>query len=147
MAHLTRDRISAGLFLVSVGLYLASLATTAYMTVNGTHSQVHLGVEALVLGPIGFFAGHFAWVANPLLWGSWITRARPGMRLSFRLALLSFATALLFFVGETVPVGSAGYYKYHVDLGFYLWLASMAVAAGAAFTYPPSDDPLAQNAS
>lgn len=147
MVSSTRARISVALLWVSVGLYLASLPTTAYVTVEGENSQAHLGVEALVLGPIGFFAGNFAWVANPLLWGSWITRARPGISPSFLLALLAFAPALLFLVGETVPVGSAGDYRYHVGLGFHLWLASMAVSAGAALAYPQSDESFTQDAS
>ncbi|MBG9389872.1 hypothetical protein [Caenimonas aquaedulcis] len=147
MARTTRYRFSTGMFWVSVGLYVASLATTAYVTVEGASSQDHFGAEALVLGPIGFFAGHFSWLANPLLWGSWFTRTRQGISPSFPLALIAFIPAILFLVGETVPVGSAGSYKYHVSLGYYLWLSSMAVAAIAGFAYPATSEPFAQNAS
>lgn len=60
--------LSHALFGVSIALFIASLAQPAYVTTAGHDSHLHYGFEALLLGPIGFFAGHFAWVANPLLW-------------------------------------------------------------------------------
>jgi len=123
------------MFLASLALYVACLALPAYVTVEGGSSQAHLGLEALVLGPLGILNGHFSWLANPFLWGAWITRTRSGDTPSFMLALLAIPVAALFALGDKIAVGSAGEYLYHAAAGYYLWLGSILAAGAAAFFY------------
>lgn len=130
-----RNTVSDLLLGLSMLLFFVSLAVPAYVTTEGRNSQDHYGLEALLLGPIGFFAGHFAWVANLFLWASCSKRAQPGISPAYLLALLALPVASLFLLSEKITVGSAGTYEYYTSIGYYLWLASMAVAAGAALMY------------
>lgn len=130
------------LFWGSLALYALSLALPAYVTYEGKTTQEHPGLEALLLGPIGFFDGHFAWLANLFLWGAWVTRSNKGESPSFLLALLALAPAVLFLLGEKIAVGSAGEYSHRASSGYYLWLGSMLAAAAAAFSHrqPPDEE-------
>jgi hypothetical protein len=140
MTH--RNALSRWLFWGSLFAYMVSLALPAYQT--GT-AQDHYGIEALLLGPIGFFAGHFSWVANPLLWASWAKRTGQKSGLSFLLAFLALVAAALFFFGTTTAVGSSGEFQYHASVGFYVWLGSMVLASIAALVYVPASVPVLQN--
>jgi len=124
--------------------YGVSLALPAYQTGK---AQDHYGLEALLLGPIGFFAGHVSWVANPLLWVSWGKRTSQESGLSFVLAFLALVAATLFLLGTTIAVGSSGEFSYHATAGFYVWLGSMGFAALASLAYVPStaESPTLQN--
>jgi hypothetical protein len=51
------------------------------------------------------------------------------------LALLAIAAAFMFLLGSTIAVGSAGEFEYHANVGYYLWIASMALAAVSALTF------------
>jgi len=109
----------------------------AYLTgYPDAKSQAHYGVEAFVLGPIGLFAGHASWVANPILWVAWFKRTGSQYGLPFVLALLAGAVAASFLLNKTIAVGSAGEYSYKATYGFYVWLASMCLAAAASWFYP-----------
>ncbi len=148
-AYVTTDQLSDGaarrnaasrwLVWLSVLAYAGSLAIPAYQTDYYGSAQDHYGLEALVLGPVGFFAGHFSWIANPLLWCSWFMRTGRNKGLSFVLAFLAFVAGASFLLGKTIAVGSAGEFPYRATVGFYLWLASMASAAIAAFIHEPSN--------
>ncbi|WP_152559004.1 hypothetical protein [Ralstonia solanacearum] len=83
---------------------------------------VYYGWVALLLGPIGLFGGHFSWLANPLLWGSWIALRKGYFDVALAVAVIAIATALTFLVGKTIPVGDSGNYAYEVRFGYYIWL-------------------------
>jgi len=136
-----RETISLWLFMASMAAYFGSLALPAYQTDYYGQLKTHYGLEALLLGPIGFFAGHFSWIANPLLWVSWAKRHGPDSGLSFVLACLALIAAGLFLVGNKIAEGSAGEFAYHASVGFYVWLGSMAAAAAAAITLGPATSP------
>ncbi|WP_155516650.1 hypothetical protein [Ralstonia solanacearum] len=93
---------------------------------------VYYGWVALLLGPIGLFGGHFSWLANPLLWGSWIALRKGYFDVALAVAVIAIATALTFLVGKTIPVGDSGNYAYEVRFGYYIWLTSIALAGTAA---------------
>jgi hypothetical protein len=133
-----RNAVSRWLFWLSLAAYATSLALPAYRTNYYGVPQNHFGLEAFVLGPVGFFAGHFSWTSNLLLWRSWATRKshRPG--LSFALAVLAFIVAAVFPLGSTIAVGSAGEFPYQVEAGFYAWLVSIALAAIIPLVYSAS---------
>ena len=130
-----RNAWSNVLAAASMILFFGSLAFPAYVTTEGPNVQSHYGLEAVLLGPIGFFAGEFSWVANPLLWLSWAKRADPGTSPAFLLALLALPAAVLFLLSERIAVGSAGMYEYYATTGYYMWVASMVVSAVAAYSY------------
>lgn len=130
-----RNNNSRWLFWLSIALFFGSLALPAYrVDYYGTPTS-HSGLESLILGPVGFFAGHFSWLANPLLWGSWFKRAGRDSGLAFVLACLALIAACLFTVANTIAVGSAGEFSYSVGIGFHVWMASMVAAALAALLY------------
>jgi hypothetical protein len=133
-----RNAASRWLFWCSLLAYVVCLALPAYRTDYYGKSQDHLGLEALLLGVVGIFAGHFSWVANPLLWLSWLKRGGATSGLAFVFAFLALLAATLFLAGETIAVGSAGEFPYHAAAGFYVWLFSIALSTVAALLYVPS---------
>jgi hypothetical protein len=121
-------------------VFSASLFFVAYTTNYDGKPKEHFGLEAFLLGPIGLFAGHYSWIANPLLLFAWARRTDPNWGQSFVLAVVAAAFALSFLLPKTIAVGSAGEYSYAANIGYYLWLLSIALAAIAAalFKSPPS---------
>jgi hypothetical protein len=118
---------------LSLVLYFICLATPAYHPVIGyAEAGVYYGWAALLLGPIGLFVGHFSWLANPLLWFSWLKFRRKNYGTAFVASILAIIMALTFLLNETIPVGSSGSYKYEVLFGYFLWLGSVVLAAFAA---------------
>ena len=134
MTSNARTSFSRWLAWASAALYAASLFSPAYYT----ESQAHYGLEALLLGSIGVLDGHFSWFANPLLCASWFKRKAPTYGLSFAFAVPAFGLAVSFLLGEKIAVGSAGEYAYRAGTGYYLWLASIGLAALAAWVCVPS---------
>lgn len=119
--------------MLSVALFLVCLAVPAYHPVIGyAEAGIYYGWAALLLGPIGLFGGHFSWLANPLLWFSWIAFWRKKYGPALVTATLGAAIALSFLLGKTIPVGSSGNYPYEVLYGYYIWLGAIAAAGGAA---------------
>ena len=132
MLHNTKNtpRFLATLSLV---LYFISLATPAYHSDIGyAEGGDYYGWAALLLGPIGLFAEHFSWLANPLLWFSWMNFHRKFFGSAFVASILAILMTLTFLVNKTIPVGSSGNFKYQVLIGYFLWVGSVVLAALAA---------------
>ena len=115
--------------MLSVILFAASLTQEAFC-VSGICSDWP-GWSILLFGALG----HASWFANPLLGVSWLatlfSRRLPALILA--LAALALAGSLLF---ETaVVINEAGMSNPVTGLreGYWLWLASMAMASLAAF--------------
>lgn len=108
--------------------FCVSLLLPAYTTYYGDHS----GLEALLLGPIGLFAGHFSWLANPFLWFVWRTTRRGRFEFSF-MSVIALFLAITFLFHEEIAVGSAGMYSYTAHVGYYLWLVSIGLALIGGF--------------
>lgn len=108
-------------------IILLSLLTPAYVQDYYGKSQYVFGFMAFLLGPIGFFAGHFSWIANIFLFLGFIKRKTniDSSNLFFVVAIIS---GLTFLLPEKIASGSAGEYEYHAHIGFYLWLFSMVCA-------------------
>lgn len=125
--------IGKALAVLSGILYIVCLATPAYHpSIGYAEAGVYYGWAALLLGPVGLFGGHFSWLANPLLWCSWITFRKNNYRVAFAYAVVAIAMALTFLRGETIPVGSSGNYPYEILFGYYIWLTSIGFAGAAA---------------
>ena len=115
--------------MLSVILFAASLTQEAFC-VSGICSDWP-GWSILLFGALG----HASWFANPLLGFSWLatlfSRRLPALILA--LAALALAGSVLF---ETaVVINEAGMSNPVTGLreGYWLWLASMAMASLAAF--------------
>lgn len=124
---------------VSGVLLVLSLILPAYHVDYYSTPHTYFGWQALLFGPIGLAAGHFSWIANPLLLFAWLSRASGG-RISFFLALLAFGFAASFLFGHTIAEGSAGMYPYRAGVGYIAWLAGIALAAVVAFSLPEPPD-------
>ena len=126
---MTRSDISMWTKRASWALYGLALALPAFRAEQYGESHARLGIEAFVMGPLGLAAGHFSWIANILLFLGWFTRSRSGINLPFLLAILAFGTAMTFLGAPPVAAGSAGEVGLRPDIGYFVWLASMALAA------------------
>jgi hypothetical protein len=126
---------SNALFVASLLTYLAALALPAYRTGYNDMRQIQHGYEALLFGPLGILVGQISWFANPFLLAAWSARKRPLRRHAVALALIALAIGSSFLLGKTVAHGDAGEIPYKVAIGFYVWLASMVLAAAAALLY------------
>lgn len=125
-----RIKTSSWLARASLGLYLICLFLPAYRT---TERQQHLGIEALLAGPWGLFFGHFSWFANLFLLLSFTKRSGQTRKRPFVLSTVALLLALTFLLNRHIPVGVQGYFSYSAELGYYVWLASIALAVMAAY--------------
>ncbi|MBX3794472.1 hypothetical protein DEE89_14965 [Ralstonia pickettii] len=126
-------KVERALAMLSGILYIVCLATPAYHPAMGyAEAGVYYGWAALLLGPIGLFAGHFSWLANPILWSSWIALQKGHFYAAFTSAVVAIAVALTFLAGKTIAVGDSGEFPYEVRFGYYVWLASIALAGAVA---------------
>jgi len=128
---LTRNTAAWRILALSLALYIASLVLPVYQTAAFGGLKSIYGFEALLAGPLGFIVGHFSWAANLLLWASWAKVSGEDRGAALLLACLAVVVALQFLMGKTI---SAGYdaVPYRPVVGYYVWLASMGVAAIAA---------------
>lgn len=130
---LRQQRGERALAILSGILYIVCLATPAYHpAIRYAEAGVYYGWAALLLGPIGVFDGHFSWLTNPLLWGSWIALQKNHCGIALTAAIISIAIALTFLAGKTIAVGDSGEFPYEVRFGYYVWLASIALTATVA---------------
>ncbi|TAK89479.1 MAG: hypothetical protein EPO06_11260 [Burkholderiaceae bacterium] len=111
----------------AVTLFFVSLLLPAY------HAYEDIpGVWALFFGWLGLFAGHYSWVANPLLWISWFKYSKNDYQPALAMALIAFAFSLTFLLADTIPVGSSGPSSYKALSGYYLWVLSISMTAFSA---------------
>lgn len=126
--EVTTSRTTHVALLLSVILFAASLTQDAFC-VSGICSDWP-GWSILLFGALG----HTSWFANPLLGFSWIATllARRIPALILPLAALALAGSFLF--ETSVITNEAGMVNPVTGLreGYWLWLASMAMAVIAA---------------
>jgi hypothetical protein len=89
----------------------------------------------LVFGWMGLLSGTFAWLANPLLFGSWVLLAMSKYRVAFYLSLGALLFAVSFLLHSEVISSTKPSYSKIVGygIGYWLWIASaliLAVGAG-----------------
>ena len=113
---------------VSAGLFAISLALPVFYRDDGQYDL--LGVAALLMGWLSL---HPAWLANPL----WLTASillllsrHLAAAIVATLAVLLALTALSFISAE---IKTGGQSVQALSYGFYVWLASLAGLAGAAW--------------
>ena len=115
--------------MLSVILFAASLMQDAFC-VSGICSDWQ-GWSILLFGALG----HTSWFANPLLGVSWIATLSARRLPALILALAALALAGSFMFETSVITNEAGMSNPITGLreGYFLWLASMAMGALAAF--------------
>ncbi len=121
--------------ITSTFLFVCSLTQKCYCTTN----QCGDSIMAVLVGWMGFFFGGAAltWLANPVLWVSWIFIKR-NCRLSFICSIISPLICLSFLLFNTVIDDEAGHYNKIVDykIGYWLWLTSaLAMLIGNMILY------------
>ncbi|MBX3732689.1 MAG: hypothetical protein KF791_08850 [Verrucomicrobiae bacterium] len=113
--------------LASATLYTIALFTPAFAFAEGDSSFI-LGMVCLLFG-----WGKFAWYANPILLAAYIAFLKKKDVLTTILSVAALAVAATTLSIEEVPRNSSGTLTRVVGygLGFYFWLASMAVLFAA----------------
>ena len=115
--------------MLSVILFAASLTQEAFC-VSGICSDWP-GWSILLFGALG----HASWFANPLLGFSWLATLFSRRLPALILALAALALAGSFLFETAVVINETGMSNPVTGLreGYWLWLASMAMASLAAF--------------
>ena len=129
------NRLSRYAVWLSALCFTASLLLPAYTIDYYGTLKPEFGFSAFLLGPIGLFAGHFSWLANLFLFFSWSKRTGPRSQEAVALAVVGLLIAVTFLVPENIAYGSAGEFSYTAAMGYYTWLASIGLAAIAAYLY------------
>ncbi len=91
------------------------------------------GIVAFLTGPIGILFGHFSWLANHLLFFAWYALSKGRGVLARISAVSAILLAFSFLFGRTIILGTGGEVPYRVLDGYFIWLASLVVAAAEAF--------------
>lgn len=122
---------------VSLLLFVMACATPC-LEMSQKSDPVWYGLRILVLGWMGFLAGQFAWFANPLwLIGvvAFAFRKWSVALISLGLALFFALNTLLLFVmplpADESKINNTSLVR--LRIGFYLWLAGMALLFVRAF--------------
>jgi hypothetical protein len=89
------------------------------------------GFWLLVFGPWALLQGIVAWLANPVLFVSWVATARQkhGAALVFSLMALGLGFSFFLHQDSNFHDGSGTNTIGHTALGYWLWIASMVTAA------------------
>lgn len=133
-----RNHLFIGL---SVLLFLLACATPC-LEMSQKSDPTWYGLRILVLGWMGVLVGQFAWLANPL----WLLGLITFALRKWRVALIALGASLLFAANTlllfVMPLPADESNINHTSLvrlriGFYLWLASIAVLFGRALVMKP----------
>ncbi|MCL1679432.1 hypothetical protein M2T92_10380 [Elizabethkingia miricola] len=89
-------------------------------------SDYMLSIACLLLGWAEIFEGGIAWLANPLLFISWLLLLIKQPKISTPLSLMAFLLSLSYLSASTITVNEGGSKAAITSygLGYYLWLAS-----------------------
>jgi hypothetical protein len=112
---------------LSIGIYIVSLTQKSYCTVGGI-CEFFSGFLNLIFGWFGVFKLHipaFPWLANPLLFFSWLFYERMPKR-SFVLSVISLLLMLSFLFVNEIMVNDGSIYSIinFYGLGYWLWVLS-----------------------
>lgn len=121
-----KSSIKRAVLSVSIGLFISSLFFDAYCTEHGCKSSL----GALLLGWFGMLLGGsgLVWIANPLLFTTWMLLAR-NKRSSWVVSFLASVAALSFLFFHNATENEAGHFSsiLKVGFGYWLWLSSCLI--------------------
>lgn len=140
------DRFSPKPFLIaSTVLFVLACALPALeFKRNEAGIEVWEGIQVAFIGGLGLLLGQFAWLANPLLLGAWLSllwRRRIPTVLCASLALLVGTHTFALF-GQSIPADEANVSKLSLSRlreGTWLWFGSMGIVltGGLLARMPP----------
>lgn len=126
-----RPKLTSAVLVVGIGLFFISLLPSAFCTDKGCR----LSYEAFLLGWFPMLAGGagISWLANPLLFISWI-RLDKNRRLAWLFAFLAVLSSLSFLSLDRLVENEAGHYGLilSVEAGYWLWVSSCVVTFAGA---------------
>ena len=128
-------KLSLGFLLLSLVVYAAALAQEEAFCVDGQCANWP-GYAILLFGALalGDNPANMAWLANPLLLAAWIAAWMGRRGPAFIVGFAALVLAVSFSFAKTVIANEAGIASSvtGLRLGYWLWLASMAVSCAAA---------------
>lgn len=123
---------------ISISLYVLSLFFSGFST-SGIQKNDDIGIFLVLFGWYDVFGSSagYTWLANPVLWGSWLIIRDP--KKAFVFGFIAITIMLLFAFSRTIKSpGPCGSWLESSDcpqvtitklyLGYYLWLASATVS-------------------
>ena len=126
------NKIKRSIVIISAILFLFSLTQKCYCTT----SQCGDSIMAFLLGWFAVLTGGagISWIANPLLFTSWIV-FRKNIKISFFLSLLATLFAFSFLLFDTILANEAGHYQQIISYkaGYWLWVSSSVSMLAGTF--------------
>lgn len=121
---------------VSIALYVASLSQETFCASGNCSGWPGYGILLFGILGIGGSLANVTWIANPILFLSWLFIWQRDRRLSlaFSGAALIVAAAFMLMPNVVNNEGGVAVPITGLRLGYWLWLASMVVAVLAAPT-------------
>jgi hypothetical protein len=125
---------------ISLILYAAAcLVPALHFDKTTGEQQIMKGWEVALLGWQAVLIGNFGWGANPILILAWVLLLLGSGRIATVCGGLAvvFALMSLMLLGKTIPADEGGVTHMVLSrlyIGFYLWVASMAVFVAASIT-------------
>lgn len=125
--HISVDaRLKKYIIITSISLFIISLTQKCYCTTSECGDSIMaflLGWAALLSGGAGI-----SWLANPLLFASWII-LKKNLKLAMFLSVAALLLSLSFLMFDTVIANEAGQ-KHQIiayKMGYWLWMGSNMV--------------------
>ncbi|EIJ37922.1 hypothetical protein JoomaDRAFT_0896 [Galbibacter orientalis DSM 19592] len=116
------------LILISILIFIIACSQRIYCT-NGNCGENWSGLAVLISGIFGVFIGGacITWLANPLIFISWLTYRKTKFSLIMSILAFSFGISFLFF--DEIIINEAGHYGEITgyEIGFYLWNLSFII--------------------
>ncbi len=121
-----------GVLLLSLFIYLLACATPALLFDISNNDDPMIGFNLLFIGWMAVFYGQFGWFANPLLALAMLLFLFKRWLVTLILVILTLAVAAntLTLYEQALPADEAGTNTMELvglGVGFYLWIASMAI--------------------
>jgi hypothetical protein len=123
---------------LSLALFVACLGFNSFCIEGHPYGP---GLGALLLGVGGLLApspGNLTWLANPVLFCSWIAILNDSRKAAIYLSLAALALSALFLIAGTIVDEKGAMDITCFGPGYWLWLASTAAAGISAFLTQPA---------
>jgi len=116
---------------LSVVLYVVCLTQDGYYIDDPDPRKWSPAWGLLLFGWVGLLSGMLAWLANPLLFVSWVLLAASRFRAAFYVALGALLFAMSFLLYSEVISSTKTDYSRIVGygIGYWLWIASALILA------------------
>jgi len=125
-------KLSKIIIIISSVLFLASLTQKCYCTT----SQCGDSIMAFLLGWFALLTGGagISWIANPLLFASWLT-LKKNTKLSMFLSVAATLFALSFLLFDSIVANEAGQNQRIISYkaGYWIWVLSCAFTLAGTF--------------